>query len=318
MGPARPAAIRFASPFALLFVVAAASLGCYRPAIVEGGLACNLDAGAKACPEGFKCDTDGRCRRNLLGDGGADSTSGDTSVDMDGGGDDTGMCLPPKMNCTPTPGGGLCDPYCQTGCGCHEKCSVNTAGTLTCKVPPSGFQVRTLLQPCQIQNGGTANQNDQCAPGLVCVEDACGSAAGSGRCYQFCRNDGECTNAPCNKDAGGGVKVCDVPYDDCVPLAAGMNTGCVGNALMCYLSTNDPSKTICDCEFPPGLREMDVCARSRECNPGLVCVDPNGQGTKLCTRVCRLAVSTDCSFGSCRVYMDNGVANATYGYCGSG
>jgi hypothetical protein len=223
------------------------------------------------------------------------------------------------MNCTATAGGGLCDPYCQTGCGCKEKCSVTTAGALTCKALPTGLQVRTLLQPCQIQNGGTVNQNDQCAPGLVCVEDACGSASGSGRCYQFCRNDGECTNAPCiDKGAGGGFKVCDVPYDDCVPLAAGMNTGCIGNALMCYLSTSDPSKTICDCEFPPGLREMDVCTRSRECNPGLVCVDPNGQGTRLCTRVCRLTVPSDCSFGSCRVYMDNGVANTTYGYCGSG
>ena len=311
---------RFAKPFlALLFVVVAVQLACYRPAVVEGGFKCNLDAGAKACPEGLKCDTDGRCRRTLLGgDGGPDGT-GDASLDMEGGMDaDTGICFQPKMNCTATPGGGLCDPYCQTGCGCQEKCSVTSAGALSCKALPTGLQMRTLLQPCQIQNDGTANQNDQCAPGLLCVADACGSAAGSGRCYQFCRNDGECTNAPCNKDVGGGFKVCDVPYDDCVPLAAGMNTGCTGNALMCYLSTSNPSKTICDCEFPPGFREMDVCTRSRECNPGLVCVDPNGQGTKLCTRVCRLTVPTDCSFGSCRVYMDSGVANATYGYCGSG
>ena len=49
--------------------------------------------------------------------------------------------------------GGMCDPYCQTGCGCQEKCSVNTAGALTCN-PPAAGQQRTLMQPCQIQSAG--------------------------------------------------------------------------------------------------------------------------------------------------------------------
>jgi len=215
----------------------------------------------------------------------------------------------------------MCDLYCRTGCGCLEKCSVNTAGALTCKLPAAGQQ-RTLMQPCQIQAAGTANQIDQCAPGLVCLEDSCGGGGGSGRCYQFCRSDAECTDttgmpsaAPCNKDVGGGLKVCDVPYDDCVPLPASGNTGCSGAAIGCYLSTSNPAKTICDCEFPPGLMETDLCTRSRECHIGLVCVDPNGQGNKQCTRVCRLTVPTDCLVGTCRTYSEGNVSNATYGYC---
>jgi hypothetical protein len=124
----------------------------------------------------------------------------------------------------------------------------------------------------------------------------------------------ECTNAPCNRDVGSsGFKVCDVPYDDCVPLRSPDNTGCLGAAIGCYLATSDPSKTICDCEFTTNFAEGDVCTRSRECHPGLVCVDPNGQGTKQCTRVCRLT-GNDC-IGTCRVYMEGGVANSTYGFC---
>jgi len=191
---------------------------------------------------------------------------------------------------------------------------VNTGGALTCKQVATG-QPRTLLQPCQIQAIGTANQIDQCVPGLVCLEDSC-SGAGAGRCYQFCRSNADCTNAPCTRDVGGGFKVCDVPYDDCVPLGGSDNTGCPGAAIGCYLSTSDPRRTICDCEFPPGLGETDICTRSRECHIGLVCVDPNGQGYRQCTRVCRLtAVPSDCTIGTCRMYSEGGVSNQTYGFC---
>jgi hypothetical protein len=198
---------------------------------------------------------------------------------------------------------------------------VNTVGALTCN-PLFAGQQRNLLEPCDIQMLGTANQIDQCAPGLVCLMDSCGS----GRCYQFCRNDmdcticrgdAECTNAPCNRDLGtSGYKVCDVPYHDCSPLKVPDNSGCPGSALGCYLSTTDPSQTICDCQVPPGFREGDVCTLSRQCFVGLVCVDTGGMGTKQCTPVCRLgAVPSDCGFGTCRTYMEGGVANLTYGYC---
>lgn len=189
---------------------------------------------------------------------------------------------------------------------------MNTTGALTCNPPVTGQQ-RLLLQPCQVVSSGSPAQSDQCAPGLVCVEDACGGG-GAGRCYQFCRTDMDCTDALCNKGVGGTFKVCDVPYDECVPLSASSNTGCQGTAIGCYLSTSNPSKTICDCSFHSFL-EGDVCTLSRDCFPGLVCVDVTGQGNKQCARVCRLSMPSDCTFGTCRTYMENGVSNMTYGYC---
>jgi hypothetical protein len=300
-------------PLAALLAVAT-QVACFKPNIKDGGLKCNLDAGvAKACPEGFKCDSMQNCVRNL--DGGVDRADGSDATDATDASDTRpDGCFNPKPACVPS-SGGLCDTFCQSGCtGCREKCSVNTVGTLTCNDIAS-TQQRGLMQPCQIQAGGTPNQVDPCLPGLVCLEDACGGGPGLGRCYQFCRSDMDCTNAPCNRDIAGGLKVCDVPYDDCVPLPASGNTGCMGSATACYLSTTDPSRTICDCEFPPGLGETDLCVRSRECNPGLVCV-PDSLGNKVCTRVCRLGgPASDCFVGSCRVYMENGIANTTYGFC---
>jgi hypothetical protein len=298
-------------PFAML-LLGAAQIACYKPSIVDGydgGLKCNLDAGPNHfCPENFQCDhVVQKCVRQVA-DGGMNR-------DSDGSDAEVGpICFAPKPNCTATPGADTCDPYCEKGCGCREKCSVNTVGALTCN-PLAGGQQRLLMQPCQVQMAGAANQIDQCAPGLVCMADSCGSGGGTGRCYQFCRNDGECTNAPCNRDLGGGFKVCDVPYDDCVPLPSSLNTGCAGTALGCYLSTSDASKTICDCEFPPGLGQMEICTRSRECHVGLVCVDTKGMGFRECTPVCRLATPTDCGVGTCRIYSEGGVANPTYGYC---
>jgi hypothetical protein len=284
-------------------------LGCYKPNIADGGLRCNVDAGTKSCPEGFKCDlTSQRCYRNP--DGGPDTSDADANIDRMPD-EPMPICYPPRDSCTP--GSGMCDPFCRTGCGCREKCSVNTDGALTCNELAPGQQ-RTLMQPCQIQSAKTLDQTDQCAPGLVCLEDSC-SGGSSGRCYQFCRTNADCTDAPCDKTIGGGVKVCDVPFDDCTPLAAGANTGCPGTALGCWLSTSDPSKTICDCQFPPGLGEDDLCMRSRECNPGLVCVDRNNMGFKSCTRVCRLGVASDCLGSTCATYSEGGVSNSTYGFC---
>jgi hypothetical protein len=305
------------APLALLLVSAAQQISCYKPSIVDGydgGFKCNLEAGPDhRCPEGFQCDSMvQKCVRQIR-DAGTDRNTDGSDAEVEP------ICFPPRPNCTATPDAGTCDPYCETGCGCVEKCSVNTMGALTCNPPASGQQ-RKLLEPCQVQMAGTATQIDQCAPGLLCLVDSCGGGD-TGRCYQFCRSDMECTYggpasvAPCNRDVGGGFKVCDVPFDDCSPLAPPNNTGCTGSALGCYIATSDVSKTICDCQVPPGLREGDVCTLSRECNVGLVCVDTNGQGTKQCTRACRLNPNS-CLVGTCRMLMQGGVVNTTFGFCG--
>jgi hypothetical protein len=223
------------------------------------------------------------------------------------------VCFDARPSCTPTDAA-LCDPFCQTGCGCVEKCSVNTMGAATCNQLAPG-QMRGVQQPCEAQSSGTATQIDQCVPGLVCVEDACASGTSNGRCYQFCRADNDCTDAPCNRDAGGGFKYCDVPFVSCTPLPGSNNTGCPGGSgsLICYIATSDVSRTLCDCQFPPGLGPDDVCTRSRECNVGLVCVE-NTLGTKVCTRVCRLN-GNDCPVGTCRTLTENGKTNPTFGFC---
>ena len=304
------------APLALLLVGAAHQIACYKPSIVDGydgGFRCNLNAGPDhRCPEGFQCDTMvQKCVRQIR-DAGTDGNTDATDAEVEP------ICLMPRPNCTATPGTGMCDPYCQKGCtGCLDKCSVNTVGALTCK-PLAGGQRRKLLEPCQVQMlSDPPNQIDQCEPGLVCLVDACGGGD-AGRCYQFCRSDMECTNAPCNREVGGsgsGFKVCDVPFDDCSPLAPPNNTGCTGSALGCYIASSDVSKTICDCQTPPGAREGDVCTLSRECNVGLVCLDTNGQGTKQCTRVCRLNPNS-CLVGTCRMIIQGGVVNTTFGFCG--
>jgi hypothetical protein len=305
--------LRFGAPFAFAILVSLAQLACYRPKIKDGGLKCNLDAGiGKACPEGFKCDpVTLLCWRNL--DGGVDrpaSEVGDGPVDVPAE-KPSEVCFDARPNCTPTDAA-ACDPFCQTGCGCKEKCSVNTAGAVTCNMLAPG-QVRGVQQPCEALLSGTANQSDQCAQGLVCVEDACGTGGANGRCYQFCRADNDCTNAPCNRDAGGGFRYCDVPFINCTPLPGSNNTGCPGTGLICYIATSDVSQTLCDCQFPPGIRENDICTRSRECNPGLVCV-ADQLGNKVCTRVCRLNGS-DCPVGTCRTLTENGKTNPTFGFC---
>jgi hypothetical protein len=309
--------LQFAGPI-LLALIVASSLGCYRPNVVDGKLKCNFDAGVgkASCPEGFKCELSSMtCKRHPNNDGGLDLKidASDMDAPVDGP-TDGGMdvdCFTPRANCTAD--AGLCDPYCQSGCGCLEKCSVNTAGALTCNPLKSG-QVRNNLDPCEIQSPGSQNQIDQCSQGLFCLEDSCTMGTGGGRCHQFCRADNECPGGPCNRDAGGGFKYCDVAFADCVPLPSSANTGCVG-ILACWISTSDVSKTVCDCQFSTALHENDTCTRSRECFVGLVCA-PNQTGVKVCSRVCRIGgPASDCPTGTCQTLSENGKTNTTFGFC---
>lgn len=311
------------SPLALL-IVGVADFACYKPNILDGGLRCKADAGARSCPEGFKCRVDTQtCWRNL--DGGADQkVDGPGVPDVADGPDapDGPICFEQKAGCSAE--AGLCDPFCQTGCGCRDKCSVNTAGALTCNPPLSSMFPRALLQSCTISSNGSGAQTDNCAPGLVCVQDlSC-----SPRCFQFCRTDGDCVNSSCSREVGsrqdGGVtrKVCDIPFvDSCVPLPGSQNTGCGTGAMACYISSASPTHTICDCPFNAGSSN-DPCTRTRDCVPGLACVD-RGDGAPICLQVCRLSnMGLDCisnpAIGACKEYtgLPPGPAHhPTFGFC---
>lgn len=312
-------------------LLASFSVGCFRPANLSGRYSC----GAKgACPDGLQCNSSNICVSSL---GGANGTGGKGGTGGAAGTDGGPMDVPPDCPCTgaiascPPSDAGLCDPVCNLGCrDCFDKCSVNTAGELTCNAPTPGAPVGIFGQCAQVNSG--SGQTDNCAPGEFCFTNGeCGS-----RCYQFCRVNSDCANgASCSRDAGGGNKFCDSPPADCNPVksAAGNRTynGCVGlpSSLGCYLSSTS-GHTICDCEFAGG-RFGESCTHSRDCLAGLVCYDPTG-GTApsaLCFPVCRLPVdggvdptNPDAGESGCNGGVQNCLpfssGGTVYGYCLNG
>jgi hypothetical protein len=300
----------------MLLVASGAIVSCYKPTI-GNMLKCNLNAGTHACPDGFKCETaSGFCRRNPSTDAAIDHPDADAGRD---GPTDTQVgptCLDAgRGGCTPSSDAGICDPYCQTGCdGCRKKCSVNTLQTVTCNDVPLG-PTAGLMQFCTPLSTDLPGQTDNCEPGHVCITDGCFD-----RCYRFCRQDSDCTNAGCNREViAGGQKVCDVPFVDCTPLPGNANTGCGGGTMACYLSSSHPNRTVCDCPFN-AVGANGPCTRSRDCVPGLVCVDRGPMQPGVCLQVCRLGTD-DCGTGnpmSCRNYTGRPLGttmHATYGYC---
>lgn len=299
-----------------MLVVGLAQLDCYKPNIKDGGLKCNLDAGtAKICPEGYTCNPSDHLCVKHPGDGGVDKS------DADGGGVDVPPppCYDARPNCTP--GSGTCDPYCQTGCGCHEKCSINTMETFTChEVDPTGTPA--LYEPCNILSQGLPAQTDNCAPGQVCIADNCAR-----HCFRFCRDDNDCPNAGCDREVvDGGQKVCDVPFmDGCVPLSGSANTGCPGSAtgtVSCYISATHPDKTLCDCPAGSGGSNAP-CKHSRDCVRGLACVDRRDGYPPRCLQVCDRNATTGLAAcngvpAACHPYFGNpmgSTANLNFGYC---
>src|SRR5262245_54495571 len=99
----------------LLASLAGAALGCYKPNITDWGLKCAIDGGTKACPEDFKCDVASqRCYQNP-------DAAHDRPTDIDATdtrdaetGEPPPICFDARPSCTP--GSGICDPFCRTGC----------------------------------------------------------------------------------------------------------------------------------------------------------------------------------------------------------
>jgi hypothetical protein len=316
---------------AAVALAALGAAGCYNPTI-KGTFLCNKNysAGAGDCPEGYHCSA-GLC---VKGDAGIDrivetpevhaETSPDKPV-LEVGPETLPIDMTPDVACfAPVAGctgdsGKKCDPVCQTGCGCVEKCSANTMGTLTCNVPLAS-RPRALGESCDIASLSSAAQTDNCAPGLVCLNDACGS-----RCYHFCKTDGDCPMSTCTRDTGTvpvppgtptGIKVCDVQATTCNPINNGQPSGCGADVQGCYLLSTGTDRTVCDCPFRAGAANTS-CSLSRDCFPGLVCVDANGTGSAICRPVCSLPGGTDagaasnCGGGTCTPLK----GSTKFGYC---
>jgi hypothetical protein len=283
----RRAGIRAAWRVAMGVGVIVAGAGCYNPKIQEGGFLC-AEVGQQ-CPVGFMCAADHRCRKNAV----TISDAGEP------------MCSSPPVTPTCQDGaraGNDCNPACQKGCDCG-RCNV-VASVARCV--PSG-PVK-LGEVCKLGNA------DNCGPGLICLQEACGN--GLGRCYHHCSTSDQCDGTICQipiEDSAGkdtGFLACDVPGQTCDPVS---NTGCPSPALNCYLTS--ANQTLCDCPSSPTAmgKENDPCTIYSDCAPAFVCISGvGGVPGAHCHFACSVA-NPSCPSGHCIP----ATAGSKYGTCGA-
>jgi hypothetical protein len=270
-----------------VWICAAAVVGCFDPKIQSGNLHCAPSD--SACPDGFICSA-GFCVTKAdaaTSDLHADAADGSNSDVADAASadkpSDAATCPNPiaALCSTAAGGAGACDPVCQTGCPCGQRCTVSGAGAVCAAQTTSS--AKAIGQIC-------VPSTDDCAPGLACLREACGSNLG--RCYRFCRDASMCsggvacaTQVNSSNDMALGQLACDLAEQTCDPIAG---TGCPDAALSCFVTT--AGHTICDC---PGRshREGESCGGYDDCAQGLACLQ------SVCVRLCRS--TSDCS--SCTV-----------------
>ncbi|MES1206439.1 MAG: hypothetical protein ABUS79_10920 [Pseudomonadota bacterium] len=266
-------------------VMVAAGLGCYSPKVTPGGLAC-ARAPAKQCPDDFGCEN-GVCVRfgggATGGRGGAGGRGTGGGVGGRGAGGTGGgpTCANPIAPLCAASGDApaACDPVCQTGCPCGLRCSVPSAG-VGCATALGSKAVGQICQP------GT----DECAPGLICLQETCGTNLG--RCYRFCRDascgvQGVC-GTPVKLPTGGSTdqRACNLGEYACDAFA---RTGCPDPALNCYVT--GPSHMTCDCPSGRDRQQGESCIDYNDCAAGLVCLQMGA--TLQCHKLCKSAA--DCA-----------------------
>ncbi len=258
-------------------------VACYSPDIGSGDLQCSASPENK-CPRGFTCDLSMRLCVKSAPASGMGGTAGAGGAPGTGG--VGGMCVTPVPGCASAiRPGAACDEVCQVGCACDQRCSLSGL-VVACQADTGGRA--TVGEACS--GGGV---RDNCAPGLVCLEEpepVCGN-----RCFRYCTDDKDCSQgAHCSSSLvvggkeGEGIKVCDVPPDDCNPIFG--ETKCKRadrpDTYGCYLMGSDfPNATVCDCAGV--IQENAPCTLERGCEPGLICARGIDQ-TVLCRKVCPL------------------------------
>jgi len=317
-------------PRLLLGLLAMSLSACYQPSITNGGLLCSKTA--PACPKGYVCSTSGHCYKagtapigggggQAPGSGGAggtdggvdrlDAGSGGSMVDAspDGDGKDAEVCNQPVANCTPSASSG-CDPVCQTGCGCKEKCSRGVDSTAVCQ-PSGGFQ--PVGDSCSIGNEGLSNQFDNCVPGALCLSDS----GSNPHCFALCNTSAECANygALCvgryltPSASSRFVRVCDPPLKACDPFAS--TTNCAN----CYVtepSATGASQTVCEYWSGPRVRTTDMCQSSADCTGRRVCPQGTTARSHFCSNLCEVSGTHPCGVNETCVPI-----GSRYGYCSS-
>jgi hypothetical protein len=291
---------------------------CYNPQIVNGGLKCTANF---ECPSGFKCNQpDGLCyQEGMIPPIGGTGGSG-----TGGGGGDTGgsgnVCTAPMgqygpfTGCTAAPRDKGCDPVCQSGCACNERCKLE-GGNTNCRAEgPTFLQQYDACEP----------KDDRCRPGTICLQESQDHAACGSHCYRHCRTDGDCPNAKCTIEVQFGNsattnKVCSPPMDACSPFGQGM---CSSGSMRpyptfgCYvMSSTYPDIPICDCAGTTGIGM--ACTYEHECVPGAECVLLGS--VRQCRRVCKvgLPVTVGVLMGGCPPMATCTAfpGGSTFGYC---
>ncbi len=288
------------------------AIGCYNPKFDDGLLLCSA---ASECPAGYQCGSDKACYKTgaaplIKADAGHLPGDAGTVSDPDGG---VAACTDPTPGCVaPKDLGGKCDPVCQSGCKCREKCFYEGA-TPTCG--PAKLPVKNAGEVCD-------TASDTCRPGAVCLEELrteCGA-----HCYHYCRVDADCGDkarcigAVTASDGSTVYKICSPLIEAlCLPFGKADCPG-AGRSLPtfgCYvLSALHPDLSVCDCAGtkPAG----SVCANEHECVPGTECIKLGAQAT--CRKICTLngVVAGPCPSGTtCTPFAPGGVNSIRYGYC---
>jgi hypothetical protein len=265
----------------LVAALGALSGGCYDPKITSGGLTC-APPPAKACPEGFTCSG-----TVCVTEGTAPATGGSGGGGTGGAGTGGagGACpnpITPLCSTATVLAAGACDPVCQTGCGCGQRCNLTPSG-FSCAASSGSKELGAICQP----------GSDECALGLVCLAESCGTSLG--RCYRYCRDPapicgGTVCGTPIKLPNGDDStqKVCN-PGD--VPCNAFTRTGCPDPALNCYMT--GPGRTVCDCSSGKDRALGESCGGYNDCALGLVCLAVGGASMPTCHKVCQ--TTTDCA-----------------------
>ena len=259
---------------AVVALAVVSTSGCYKPNITDGGFLCALSN--NACPDGYTCGADHHCWINPAATPPPPDSGPETSPPMSDAGDGgEAMCMVAAPLCADGPAAGdACSPSCQKGCACG-RCNV-VDGKPKC----------TSIGSVQLGEVCTAGANDNCAPGLICLIEACGN--GLARCYRHCTSNSQCAGTACTIgiDDGTGASTpysaCDVPPRDCDPINA---TGCPNPALNCYLNGN---VTLCDCPTKQGGLGA-TCSNYSECDKNFTCIALNGEAMAHCRFVCNVA-----------------------------
>jgi hypothetical protein len=255
-----------------LLVATGLTAGCFNLKDVQsGGLKCAPD---RSCPDGFSCNLlDKLCYRNGIG-----GPSACTAAEAQAPFGPFAACTAP----TSTSPGDLCDPVCQSGCPCNQRCQLlgDQLGhySFACETPPTGTPLDNF-QPCD-------PNSDLCKPGLRCLPPPPGSTGCVAQCYRYCRQNSDCPlNSLCalSIDIVGqnSIPICTPPEIACNPAlqtaAPACSSSLTGSA--CYAFSKElPDQTMCDCAGT--IAAGADCTDLHSCMAGYECV--SGKCQKVC------------------------------------